>query len=160
MRTPQRFLLRKHFFIDFFMFFKNNNWEYALLLYVEKAEVSEIETTLKNTIYRQNQMILFISMNSVILTIAVVICFCYNVAMSISRPLRKLIKIASMINNNATQKNRVANIQEELPMVKNFYENFTVFAKFNYFRKISIFFKISKFHLFFNIFHHFRENIK
>lgn len=37
--------------------------------------------------------------------------------MSISRPLRKLIKIASLINNNATQKNRVSNIQEELPMV-------------------------------------------
>jgi sensor histidine kinase YesM len=89
------------------------------LLYVEEAEVSEIETTLKNTIYRQNQMILFISMNSCILTIAVVICFCYNVAMSISRPLRKLIKIASMINNNATQKNRVSNIQEELPNVMN-----------------------------------------
>ena len=87
---------------------------------MEKDEVSEIETTLKNTIYRQNQMILFISMNSCILTIAVVICFCYNVAMSISRPLRKLIKIASMINNNATQKNRVANIQEELPNVNSY----------------------------------------
>lgn len=79
--------------------------------------MSEIENTLRTTIYRQNQMILFISMNSCVLTIAVVICFCYNVAMSISRPLRKLIKIASLINNNATQKNRVSNIQEELPMV-------------------------------------------
>lgn len=88
------------------------------MLYVEKSEVSEIETTLETTIYRQNQMILFISMNSCVLTIAVVICFCYNVAMSISRPLRKLIKIASLINNNATQKNRVANIQDELPSVK------------------------------------------
>ena len=48
------------------------------------------------------------------LTMSCVLVLCYKVCMSISKPLKIMINAANIINNNATDKNLIMNIEEDL----------------------------------------------
>ena len=90
-------------------------WEFAMIIYVKDSDLLQEKDNVQTNIDKQNNIILFITLYSCVLTLIIVIFFSFRVAMAISRPLKKLIKIASLINNNSSEKNIVGVINDELP---------------------------------------------
>ena len=95
-------------------FFKLNS---VLFIFIEKQSFRTTFLKLKNKIYFQIEVLLFLNADLFIFCIMLILSLCYYVSMTISRPLRKLIQIASLINNNATEKNFIKSIQNNLPDV-------------------------------------------
>jgi hypothetical protein len=85
--------------------------EYVLMYYVSEEEIHTISMKLEEQIRTQKSLIVFISIIASAFTISIVICLCYYVATLISAPLKKLIHVADLLNNNATEKNVLKDLE-------------------------------------------------
>ncbi len=80
------------------------------MLYVKKNEIESIQNITSIIIRNQTNLILVLGMFCCTLTTAIVIVICYNVAISISKPLKNVIRVADFINGNAGNKEAISKI--------------------------------------------------
>ena len=85
------------------------------MLYVKKNEIESIQNITSIIIRNQTNLILVLGMFCCTLTTAIVIVICYNVAISISKPLKNVIRVADFINGNAGNKEAISNIIADYP---------------------------------------------
>lgn len=100
-----------------------------MILHVEKEEIDEIQIKIQGNITKQTNVVFVIAFLLCMVTLSVILILSYSISMSISKPLTRLIKIADIINDNATEKNFISNLDEDLknlPEVLFFSLNFTV----------------------------------
>ena len=80
------------------------------MLYVKKAEIESIQNIASQNIKKQTNVILVLGMFCCTLTAAIVVVICYHVTMSISKPLKNVIRVADFINDNAGNKEAISKI--------------------------------------------------
>ena len=94
-----------------------------MLLYIPLTEFHFVDTQLKDSNTKLTLFITFFLVSAGFVSISIVSIFCYFAAMSITKPLKQLIRIADFINNSAgdkTQSNEaIKNLHEVFE--KNFY---------------------------------------
>lgn len=81
---------------------------------MEKEEIEEIQKKIQGNITKQTNVVFFIAFFLCMVTLSVILILSYSISMSISKPLTRLIKIADIINDNATEKNFISNLDEDL----------------------------------------------
>jgi hypothetical protein len=76
------------------------SWGFAVLIYGDQQRVMAAENIISNLISKQKKSTLTICALTALVTIATVFIFTHEVAISLARPLRKLIAVASVMNSN------------------------------------------------------------
>lgn len=59
-------------------------------------------------------MVTFVSVVLCVITLSVVLMISYSLSMGISKPLTGLIRVANVINDNATEKNIIGHLDEDI----------------------------------------------
>lgn len=81
---------------------------------MEKEEIDAIQNQLNNDITKHTSVILVVAFFSCQVTLMIILVLSYKISMSISKPLTSLIKIADVINDNATEKNIINNLDDDI----------------------------------------------
>lgn len=89
---------------------KYKKWEFAIILHVQKAEIDSIQEETSQSIQRHSRIVLTVGLLCCCFTTAFVIVCCFSVAMSISKPLKNVIRVANFINDNAGRKEVISQI--------------------------------------------------
>ena len=81
---------------------------------MEKKEIEWIQDHLKVVMNNHSNVISFLALLFCTITIGLVIIFSFKVTMTISKPLKKLIKVADIINNKITEEKALQEIRDEI----------------------------------------------
>lgn len=104
----------KSFFFPSLFFEKFGIWESGIKLYVLKSEIESIQTNLQNIMIDNRNVIIYLALLFCSLTIAAVVIFSFKVTMSISKPLKKLINAADLVNDKITEQRVLENVRNEI----------------------------------------------
>ena len=90
---------------------------------MQQAEIDSIQQTAKKAIETHTTLVLMVGLLCCSFTAAIIIVFCFFVAMSISKPLKNVIRVANYINEAAGKKEVISQIITDvggIPEVINF----------------------------------------
>ena len=91
---------------------------------MQQAEIDSIQQTAKKAIESHTTLVLMVGLLCCSFTVAIIIVFCFFVAMSISKPLKNVIRVANFINDAAGKKEVISQIITDvggIPEVIKFY---------------------------------------
>lgn len=77
---------------------------------MQQAEIDSIQQTAKKAIETHTSLVLIVGLLCCSFTAAIIIVFCFFVAMSISKPLKNVIRVANFINDAAGKKEVISQI--------------------------------------------------
>jgi hypothetical protein len=95
-----------------------NYSDIIIYIYSDEEELFQIYNLISTLMYHEETVIVLLTICASANTIAIVYIFTYMVAVKISRPLRKLITIAGIMNSGSRSKSVTEKIIKELDQIQ------------------------------------------
>ena len=80
---------------------------------MQKSEIDSIQIGISKNIRNHSNLVLLVGVFCCSLTASCIMAFCFSVAMSISKPLKNVIRVANFINDSAGNKEVISQITQD-----------------------------------------------